>query len=115
MQTKFAEVDPRRLSGSTMDELMDNAMVLAGNLGFDALVYDYTPVPTDHEGTLITPSLLKVRNTPSDWHSLWCEQGFYQIDPVQHLALNSTSPSSGPISPRLKPPCRRSSTNVIRP
>ncbi|UUQ64985.1 LuxR family transcriptional regulator [Pseudomonas fuscovaginae UPB0736] len=92
MQSTFAEVDPRGLSGSTMDELMDNALVMAGHLGFDALVYDYTPVPLAHDGSLITPSLLKVRNTPSDWHSLWCEHGFYQIDPVQHLALNSASP-----------------------
>ncbi len=70
---------------------MDSALILAGALGFDALVYDYTPVPLDHDGSMITPSLLKVRNTPSDWHSLWCEQGFYQIDPVQYLALNTVS------------------------
>ncbi|AMB84880.1 LuxR family transcriptional regulator [Pseudomonas agarici] len=92
MQVKFSEVDTRRLSGNNMDELMDNALVLAGHLGFDALVYDYTPVPLDHDGSMITPSVLQVRNTPSDWHSLWCEQGFYQIDPVQQLALNTVSP-----------------------
>ncbi|CAD5202041.1 Transcriptional regulator ahyR/asaR family [Pseudomonas sp. FEN] len=55
MQVKFSEVDTRSLSGNNMDEIMDSALILAGALGFDALVYDYTPVPLDHDGSMITP------------------------------------------------------------
>lgn len=92
MQAKLSELNPRLLSGRSLDEQMDNALPMVQALGFDALVYDYSPVPLDHEGALITPSVLKLRNTPRDWHSLWCEEGYYQIDPVQHLAINAIAP-----------------------
>lgn len=61
-------------------------------LGFDAVIYDYTPVPRSLEGSLITPSLLEMRNVPEDMRQLWCERGYYQVDPVQHCALESCAP-----------------------
>lgn len=72
MQTKLSDFNSRLLSGRNLDEQMDNALLMVKELGFDALVYDYSPVPLDHEGALITPSVLKLRNTPRDWYSLWC-------------------------------------------
>ncbi|MBJ2331252.1 LuxR family transcriptional regulator [Dickeya solani] len=61
-------------------------------LGFDALIYDYTPVPRSLEGELITPSLLRTHNVPDDMVSLWCQSGYYQVDPVQIHALDSCAP-----------------------
>lgn len=61
-------------------------------LGFDAMIYDYTPVARSLEGELITPSLLQMRNVPEDMRQLWCERGYYQRDPVQHCALASCAP-----------------------
>nr|WP_049869947.1 LuxR family transcriptional regulator [Dickeya fangzhongdai] len=61
-------------------------------LGFDALIYDYTPVPRSLDGELITPSLLRTRNVPDDMVSLWCQSGYYQVDPVQIHALDSCAP-----------------------
>ena len=61
-------------------------------LGFDAMIYDYTPVPCSLDGELITPSLLHMSNVPDDMHSLWCEQGYYQADPVQIYALKTCAP-----------------------
>jgi LuxR family transcriptional regulator, quorum-sensing system regulator SdiA len=92
MQTKLSDFNSRLLSGRNLDEQMDNALLMVKELGFDALIYDYSPVPLDHEGALITPPVLKLRNTPRDWYSLWCGEGYYQIDPVQHLAVNAVSP-----------------------
>ncbi|SDU88345.1 LuxR family transcriptional regulator [Pseudomonas mucidolens] len=92
MLAKLSALNGYLTPGRSLDEQMDNALVLAQRLGFDALVYDYSPVPIDHDGSLITPSVLQLRNTPDDWHSLWCSAGFYQIDPVQHLALDTVSP-----------------------
>ncbi|WP_223488879.1 LuxR family transcriptional regulator [Pseudomonas sp. A-RE-19] len=92
MQSKLSDLNLRLLSGKSLDEQLDNALLLANELGFDALVYDYSPVPLDHEGKLITPSVLKLRNTPDDWHTRWCAEGYYQIDPVQQVALNCVSP-----------------------
>ena len=92
MLTKLTAFNDRLMPGRSLDEQMDNTFILARQLGFDALVYDYTPVPMDQNGALITPSVLELRNTPPDWHALWCSEGFYQIDPVQHLALSTVSP-----------------------
>jgi len=92
MQIKLSDFNTRLLSGRSLDEQMDSASQMAQALGYEALVYDYSPVPVDHEGALITPSVLKLRHTPPDWHSLWCQEGYYQIDPVQHLAINAVSP-----------------------
>ncbi|MBT2297953.1 LuxR family transcriptional regulator [Pseudomonas fluorescens] len=92
MQVKLSDFNTRLLSGRNLDEQMDHTLLMVQALGFEALVYDYSPVPLDHEGALITPSVLKLRNTPHDWHSLWCKEGYYQIDPVQHLAVNAVSP-----------------------
>lgn len=92
MQTKLSDFNARLVSGRSLDEQMDNVLRMAQALGFDALVYDYSPVPVDHQGILLTPSVLRLRNTPNDWQALWCQAGYYQIDPVQHLSLNTASP-----------------------
>ena len=92
MLAKLTAFNNRLMPGRSLEEQMDNTFILAQQLGFDALVYDYTPVPIDQDGSLITPSVLELRNTPPDWHALWCSEGFYQIDPVQHLALSTVSP-----------------------
>ena len=91
MQTKLSDFNARFVSGRSLDEQMDNVLRMAQALGFEALVYDYSPVPLDHEGILLTPSVVRLRNTPDDWQSLWCQAGFYQIDPVQHVAVNAVS------------------------
>jgi LuxR family transcriptional regulator, quorum-sensing system regulator SdiA len=61
-------------------------------LGYDAMIYDFTPVPLSMEGNLITPSLLHMSNVPTDMLSLWSEHGYYQADPVQTYALTTCAP-----------------------
>ncbi|MDP9031457.1 MAG: LuxR family transcriptional regulator, partial [Pseudomonadota bacterium] len=63
MLARLTAFNDRLIPGRSLDEQMDNTLVLAQDLGFDALVYDYTPVPIDHNGALITPSVLQLRNT----------------------------------------------------
>lgn len=92
MQAKLADLNTRLLSGRSLDDQMDAATELAAQLGFEALSYDYTTVPLDHVGQVLTPTVVSVRNTPGDWEDLWCGEGYYQIDPVQHLAISSISP-----------------------
>lgn len=92
MHVRLSDFSARLQCATTLDQQMDCTLMLAADLGFDAVVYDYSPVPVSHDGALITPSLLKLRNTPEDWHALWCRKGYYQIDPVQHLAVASVSP-----------------------
>jgi LuxR family transcriptional regulator len=76
----------------TLDGKVDCALSLISELDFTSLVYDYSPVATSHEGELLTPSHLSLRNVPDDMRDLWCNRGYYQRDPVQHMALRSTTP-----------------------
>jgi len=85
LEGKFDGVD-------TVEGATDIAYGLINNLGFSTLIYDYSPVATSHDGKLITPSCVSMRNVPDDMVDLWCHGGLYQRDPVQHMALASASP-----------------------
>ncbi|ABC22979.1 LuxR family transcriptional regulator [Rhodospirillum rubrum] len=74
------------------DAHLDAACRQAMALGFAAVLYDYSPVPRAHDGTLITPTILETRNLPVDMAEIWCKQGYYQIDPVQDAALLVSAP-----------------------
>jgi LuxR family transcriptional regulator len=60
--------------------------------GFNCTIYDYSPVALSHEGILITPSVLEMVNAPTDMEALWCNDGYYQLDPVQEAALMVSRP-----------------------
>ena len=92
MLDDIAEIRQRFSSEPTLDGRIDQAFVAMKRLGFDALIYDYTPVPYDLAGDLMIPSLLKLRNISEDMHEYWCERGYFRIDPVQQLALRTTTP-----------------------
>ncbi|KAA9000769.1 LuxR family transcriptional regulator [Affinibrenneria salicis] len=75
-----------------LDSAFNQLFQKTSRLGFDAVIYDYTPVPRSLEGELITPSLLRMDHVPEDMFTLWSESGYYQVDPVQHVALESCAP-----------------------
>ena len=79
-------------AGTTLDERLGRAHALVGGFGLTSLIYDYTPVRFSHEGALVNPSFLGMRAVPEDMAALWCEGGYYQIDPVQHLAFAAPKP-----------------------
>ncbi|MBP2849027.1 LuxR family transcriptional regulator [Dickeya oryzae] len=83
---------PGATNAARLEEAFAGLFAQTQTLGFDAVIYDYTPVPRSLEGALITPSLLEMRNVPDDMRGLWCERGYYQVDPVQHFALGSCAP-----------------------
>lgn len=78
--------------GADFDAILDRAYAAAGQFGMDGLVYDFAPVPFTPDGAIITPSLFGARNMPVDMGNLWCDQGHYQIDPVQKRTLRSSRP-----------------------
>lgn len=83
----------RRLAGAgSLDGTVDRAHALLSEFGFTSLIYDYSPVATSQDGKLLTPSHLSIRDVPEDFPHLWRQCGFYQRDPVQHMALRSTTP-----------------------
>jgi len=83
----------RRFDGrDSLEECIDEAFGAATRLGYDALIYDYTPVPYDLDGTIMIPSMLKLRNIADDMHDYWCDRGYFRIDPVQIVAARSSTP-----------------------
>ena len=79
------------------------------SLGFDALVYDYTPVPFDLDGSIMIPSLLKSRNMADDMHEYWCERGYLRIDPDPEGGRAHVDARSSGITTRK--PTRRSANS----
>ncbi|MBB3237990.1 helix-turn-helix transcriptional regulator [Phyllobacterium endophyticum] len=76
----------------TLEGRIDRAFEAIKVFGFDALIYDYTPVPFDHTGALMIPSLLELRNIPDEMREYWCEREYFRIDPVQQQAVGTTTP-----------------------
>jgi len=71
---------------------VDHAAVELRRLGFDSMCYDYTPVPLTHDGKVMTPNLVELRNVPDSFAPLWLEGGYAEIDPVQALAARTSLP-----------------------
>lgn len=71
---------------------IDRAYVIAKELGFSALIYDYAPVARCPEGAIMVPNLLETRNLPPAMQDLWCGQGLHRHDPVQKQALQVFQP-----------------------
>jgi LuxR family transcriptional regulator len=92
MLDDIGEIRGRFAAEPTLEGRIDQAFETMKRFGFDALIYDYTPVPYDLAGELMIPSLLKLRNVSSDMHEYWCEREYFRIDPVQQLALRTTTP-----------------------
>ncbi len=76
----------------TLDGRIDQVFEAMKSIGFEALIYDYTPVPRDLDGTIMVPSLLKLRNISEDMHDYWFDRGYFRIDPVQQVALRTSTP-----------------------
>ncbi|MGZ2428004.1 helix-turn-helix transcriptional regulator [Rhizobium laguerreae] len=76
----------------TLDGRIDQAFEAMKQIGFEALIYDYTPVPYDLDGAIMIPSLLKLRNISDDMHDYWFNRGYFRIDPVQQVALRTSAP-----------------------
>lgn len=76
----------------TLEGRIDQVFEAMKQLGFEALIYDYTPVPYDLDGAVMIPSLLKLRNISEDMREYWFDRGYFRIDPVQQVALRTSAP-----------------------
>lgn len=92
MLDEIAVLRERFSAAGTVDGSVDQMYETAKQLGFDALIYDYTPVPFDYNGDIMLPSLLKLRNIADDMPDYWFNRGYFRIDPVQRLACRTTVP-----------------------
>ncbi|MGK4327829.1 LuxR family transcriptional regulator [Lonsdalea quercina] len=89
---KTTQLTSLKCSATSLDDAFDHMFAQTLHLGFDRVIYDYAPVPRTMEGKLINPSLLRVNNVPEDMPLQWFENGFFQMDVVQHHALETCAP-----------------------
>lgn len=92
MLDELTTIKQRFAGQGTLDSCIDTAFESVRGLGFEAMIYDYTPVPFDLDGTIMIPSMLKLRNIDDDMHDYWCDRGYFRIDPVQIVAARSSAP-----------------------
>lgn len=92
MLDAIENIRERFYSAETLDGRIDEVFDAMQGLGFEALIYDYTPVPFDLDGSLMVPSLLKLRNIDNDMPEYWFDRGYFRIDPVQRLAARTSAP-----------------------
>jgi len=92
MLDEIATIRRQFTAHQTLDGRIDEVFESIKGLGFDALIYDYTPVPYDLNGEIMIPSLLKLRNIADDMHEYWCDRGYFRFDPVQQVALRTSTP-----------------------
>lgn len=78
--------------GISLDAAMDLAHGILRGAGFDVAAYDFSPVPTTHAGDLLLPTVLKLRQAPTDMEQLWVSDGYYARDPVMEASLTATQP-----------------------
>lgn len=75
-----------------LEARVDEAFRHAVGLGFDGLIYDFTPAAPGQRGRVRDPALLALRNVDEGMRDLWFEGSYFQIDPVQRVAVTTTVP-----------------------
>lgn len=76
----------------SLEARVDEVFRHAALLGFDGLIYDFTPAAPGQRGTVRDPAVLALRNVDEGMRALWFEGSYFQIDPVQRVAVNTTVP-----------------------
>ena len=105
----------RLSAGQTLDDRIDEAFHAMRTMGFEALIYDYTPRPCGIGGEVEIPSLLKLRNVADDMHHYWCDCEYFRIDPVQRLAMSTSVPFFWNYDPDVETRISRFLTEETKP
>lgn len=71
---------------------LDEAYRKIAALGFDGLIYDFTPAAPGGWGRVRDPLVLELRNIDETMRDLWFSDHYFQIDPVQRVAIGTAVP-----------------------
>ncbi|MCL6708774.1 LuxR family transcriptional regulator [Pseudomonas sp. R2.Fl] len=99
----------------TLDDRIDEAFSAMRSMGFEALIYDYTPTPCGLSGEVEIPTLLKLRNVAGDMYDYWCNREYFRIDPVQRLAVRTSVPFFWNYDPDVETRISRFLTDETKP
>ncbi|MFC3075764.1 LuxR family transcriptional regulator [Shinella pollutisoli] len=115
MLEEIGAIAERFSARKTLDDRIDEAFRAMRLMGFEALIYDYTPTPCDVGGRVEIPSLLKLRNVAGDMHDYWCNREYFRIDPVQRLAMQTSVPFFWNYDPDVETRISRFMTDETKP
>ncbi len=90
--THVEAMEARFGAATSLRAQVDVLFEAVGTLGFDALIYDYTPARYDLKGQQMLPTVLELRNVDETMRDYWFGQGYFRLDPVQKVALGTTRP-----------------------
>ncbi|HTO30981.1 MAG TPA: LuxR family transcriptional regulator [Pararhizobium sp.] len=115
MLDELSVIAERFSARETLDGRIDEAFGAMRSMGFEALIYDYTPRACIIDGEVEIPSLLKLRNVSGDMHDHWCNREYFRIDPVQRLAMRTSVPFFWNYDPGAKTRISRFMTDDTKP
>jgi len=75
-----------------LEERVDAAFWYMRGLGFDGMVYDYTPLSARCGNRIPIPSVFAQRNLGDEMWTRWSGDEYIRIDPVQMVALSTSAP-----------------------
>lgn len=75
-----------------LEERVDAAFSHMRGLGFDGMIYDYTPLSARCGNRIPIPSIFAQRNLGDEMWTRWSGDEYIRIDPVQMVALSTSAP-----------------------
>lgn len=90
-----------------LDDRVDTAFRHMRGLGFDGMIYDYTPLAARSGKRVPIPSVFAQRNLGDEMWTRWSGDEYIRMDPVQRVALTVTTPFLWSYDPDIE--------SVIRP
>lgn len=90
--THIEAMEARFGAAKSLGAQVDILFEAVGALGFDTLIYDYTPARYDLSGQQMLPTVLELRNVDETMRDYWFGHGYFRLDPVQKVALGTTRP-----------------------
>lgn len=115
MLDEISAIADRFSARETLDGRIDEAFGAMRAMGFEALIYDYTPRPCTIGSQVEIPSLLKLRNVADDMYDYWCNREYFRIDPVQRLAVRTSVPFFWNYDPDVETRISRFLTDETKP
>lgn len=78
--------------GSHLGQRVDAAFRQMQGVGFDGMIYDYTPMVSGTGADVPIPSVFEQRNLGDEMRQHWSEDEYIRLDPVQRVAMRSAAP-----------------------
>lgn len=75
-----------------LEQRVDEAFRQMRGLGFDGMIYDYTPLAARTGKQVPIPSVFAQRNLGDEMQVRWSQDEYIRMDPVQRVALTTSAP-----------------------